>query len=181
MKFSVLAQPVGLLKLMLNLCCTHNIQGRKLYCDFTEYMFNITICQDTCELICFKLALMLNTTNLYSLVPVWLTLTFILSHRVMGHPEILQSLHCKVAWSSSNFRDGWLCKGHDWRSPASMASIDRSSICCCCPVVFVQNWELLWDSHVQKQIFTKSCTLMILKCSQNSLAVFPNCIQLGGC
>ena len=49
-KFSMLPQPVGLLKLMLNLFCTSNIQGREL-CqhDFVKYTFNFVMCQDTCE------------------------------------------------------------------------------------------------------------------------------------
>ena len=56
MKFSMLPRPIGLLKLMLNLFCTHNIQGRELCSyDCIKYMFYIVLRQDTCELICFKL------------------------------------------------------------------------------------------------------------------------------
>ena len=57
MKFSMLPQPVGLLKLMLNLFFIIDIQGRELcWHDFMKYPYNIVLCQDTCELICFKLA-----------------------------------------------------------------------------------------------------------------------------
>ena len=71
MKFSLLPQPVGLLKLMLNLCFTSNIQGKEL-CghDLMKYRFSIVMCQDACERICFKLGMMLNETKLNNLIPV---------------------------------------------------------------------------------------------------------------
>ena len=47
--------------------CTSNIQGKEL---FMKYTSNIIMCQDTCEPICFKLGMMLNTTELYSWIPV---------------------------------------------------------------------------------------------------------------
>ena len=33
-------------------------------------MFDIVMCQDTCEPICFKLSMMLKNTKLYNLVPI---------------------------------------------------------------------------------------------------------------
>ena len=67
MKFSMFPQPVGFFKLVLNLVCRSNTQGRELcWHDFIRYMFNIVMCQDTYELICFKLGMMLDTTKLYS-------------------------------------------------------------------------------------------------------------------
>ena len=47
------------------------MKGRE-FCwhDFMKYMFDIIICQDTCESICFKFVMMLNTTELNSLIPV---------------------------------------------------------------------------------------------------------------
>ena len=68
---------------MLDLFCTSNVQGREV-CrhDFMKYTFNIVMCQDTCELICFKLGMMLYTTKLYSLIPVWSTLIFTQGHWV---------------------------------------------------------------------------------------------------
>ena len=56
-----------------------------------NYMFNIVMCLDTCEPTCFKLAMMLNTTTLYSLIPVWMTLMFI-----QGHNYVQQS--CLFDW-----------------------------------------------------------------------------------
>ena len=38
--------------------------------DFMKYSFNIVICEDTCQPICFKLGVMLNTTELYTLIQV---------------------------------------------------------------------------------------------------------------
>ena len=63
MKLIMLPQPVGLSKLRLNLICTSTIQRREL-CrrDFTKFRMNIILCQDTGELICFKLGMMLDTT-----------------------------------------------------------------------------------------------------------------------
>ena len=42
----------------------HEYYSRK---RIMKYMLNIVMCQDTCELICFKLGMMLNTAELYSL------------------------------------------------------------------------------------------------------------------
>ena len=52
MKFSVLPQPVGLLKFTLNKFCASTIQGREhCWCSFVRYI-NIVLCWDTCEPIC---------------------------------------------------------------------------------------------------------------------------------
>ena len=99
MKFSKMLQPVGVLKLMLNLFCRSNIQGRELcWYDFIKHMINIALCQDTCGSICFKLGMMLDMTKLYSLIPVWLTLILVKGHRVMGKLELVKSFCCTVAW-----------------------------------------------------------------------------------
>ena len=65
----MLLQLVGLLKFMLNLFCTNTFQAREL-CgrDFIKYRINIVLCQDTCQLICFKLGMILDTTIVYSLI-----------------------------------------------------------------------------------------------------------------
>ena len=85
MKLGILPQPVGLLKLMLDWFYISNIQGReRLWCYFMKYMFNIVMHQDTCEPICFKLGMVLNTTKLYSLIPIWMTLMFTQGHRGTG-------------------------------------------------------------------------------------------------
>ena len=36
----------------------------------------IVLCQDICELICFKLGMMLDITKLYIMIPVWMTVMF---------------------------------------------------------------------------------------------------------
>ena len=60
----MLPQPVDLLKLMLNAFITSNIQGRVLcWRDLMKYTFNVVLCQNTCEPICFKLRMMLYTTT----------------------------------------------------------------------------------------------------------------------
>ena len=75
MKFSLLPQPAGLLKLMLDLFCISDIDWRELsWRDFIKYKINIVMCWDACESICFKLGTMLGIPKLYSLIPVWMTL-----------------------------------------------------------------------------------------------------------
>ena len=53
--------------------------------------FNIVMCQDTCKPICFKLGMMLDTTELYSLIPVWITLILIQGHWFIGKRKLVQS------------------------------------------------------------------------------------------
>ena len=79
-----------------------------------KYIFNIIMCLDTSEPICFKLNV-INTTKFYSLIPVWMTLMFTQGHRIMGKLELVQSFCCKVAWRNSNVHDGWLCKRDVWK------------------------------------------------------------------
>ena len=55
-----------------------------------KYMFNIVMCQDTYEPICFKLGIKLNMTKLYSFIPVWMTLMFTQGHMVTGKLEFVQ-------------------------------------------------------------------------------------------
>ena len=71
MKFIVLPKSVGLLKFMLNVLSTIDIQGRGFYLrDFIKYTFNIGLRRDACELISFKLCMMLDTTRFYTMIPV---------------------------------------------------------------------------------------------------------------
>ena len=115
MKFSLLSQPVGFLKLMLNSFSTSIIEGRELcWCGCMKYAFNIVMCQDTCEPICFKLGVMLNTAEFYSLIPVWMILVFTQGQRVAGNRDLVQSFCCEAAWGNSNIRDGWLYNVDDF-------------------------------------------------------------------
>ena len=112
MKFSMLPQLVGLLKLMQNVFCT--IVNREFcWCDCVRYMINVVFCLDTWKPICFKFSMRLDTAKLYSLLPVWMILMFSQSYRVAGKLELVLSFCWKVVWSSSNIREGWLCMGDD--------------------------------------------------------------------
>ena len=62
-----------------------------------KYTFIIVMYQDTCEPVCFKLGVMLNTTKFYSLIPLLMTLMFTQGHRDRGKLELVQSFCCKVA------------------------------------------------------------------------------------
>ena len=67
-QFSLLPQPVLVSKLILNMIHVISIQGREVYlCDFIRYTFNIGLCMDAYELICFKLVIMLDKTKVYSI------------------------------------------------------------------------------------------------------------------
>ena len=59
----MLPQPVGLLKLILHLFCTNSTRERTL---LMKYAINMVLCQDTCQPVCFKLSMMLDTTKLYA-------------------------------------------------------------------------------------------------------------------
>ena len=67
--------------------------------------FNIF--QDTCEPISFKLGMTLNTTKLYSLIPVWMTFMFTPGYRITENLELVRSFCCKVTWGNWNIRDGF--------------------------------------------------------------------------
>ena len=56
-----------------------------------KHMFNIVMCQDTCEPICYKLGTMLNTIKVYCLIPVCMTVMITEGHMVAGKLEIAQS------------------------------------------------------------------------------------------
>ena len=162
MKFSMWPQSMGLLKLMLNLFCRSTIEGRGLcWQNFMKYMLNVVMCQDTCELICFKLGTMPNTTILYSLIPVeWPE-----GHRLTGKVQLVQSLCCKIAWSNSNIHDGWFCKEDDCEKVLyvewiwivwAFALLDFLLLfcfiwvwfgvvsCCCCANEYSRKRTLLW-------------------------------------
>ena len=90
---------------MLNLFCSHKLYiyqfSLRELCshEFMKCTFNIVMCQNTCELICFELGGMLNTTKLYSLISVWMALVFTQGHRRTGNLELVLSFCCRVAWS----------------------------------------------------------------------------------
>ena len=100
MKFRMLSQP----KLVLNLFYSRIIlRGELCWCDFMKYVFNIVLCQDTCEPIHFKLGMMLKTTKLNSLIPVWMSFMFTEGHWVTGKLELVQSFCCKLQEATQMF------------------------------------------------------------------------------
>ena len=95
MNFSTLPQPVGLLKLVLNMFCTDIVKGRELC--FIKYTNNFILGLGTCEPICFRLGMMIDTAKLYILNPPSVTLMLTHGHGVMGKLETVQSVCRKVA------------------------------------------------------------------------------------
>ena len=58
-------------------CCMSDVQGRQIYFDdCIKNIFKIGFCSDSCEMISFKLGLMIDMTELYLLIPVRMTLPF---------------------------------------------------------------------------------------------------------
>ena len=54
----------NLLKRMLNLICTIDIQRRELcWCGLIKYIIDIVLCRDSCKPICFKVGRILDTTE----------------------------------------------------------------------------------------------------------------------
>ena len=100
MKFSMLPQPVGLLKLMLTFfffffCCAQYWREKTLLTWLQNIRLASFLKQDICVPICFTVSMMLNTTKLYNLIPVWMTLLFTQDQRVMGKLELVQSFWVK--------------------------------------------------------------------------------------
>ena len=52
-----------------------------------KYTFNIVLCWDSCESFCFKVGMILDTTKVYNLIPLCMTLIFTHAHRVTGNLE----------------------------------------------------------------------------------------------
>ena len=81
--FVLLSQPVFSLKSLIYFArlifkgdnCTYII-------FFIKYALNIGLGPDTCEVICFKLGLMLDTNKFYCIIPAWMTITFTQGHSI---------------------------------------------------------------------------------------------------
>ena len=130
-KFSLLLQPGGWLKLMLNLSCRSSIQGKDVcWCDFSDYMLNMVMCQDTCKRNCFQLGMMLNTTKLYSLLVIgvsWVLrqVTGLGKRSSLCRPCVVKLPEATPVFMMLDIILGrWL-----WRSPVSVTNMDRLSIC----------------------------------------------------
>ena len=70
---------------------------------------------DAYEPFTFKLGMMVDMTDLYILISVWMSLTFTQGHRLMRTLELVKSFCWKVAQSYTNICRGWLCKDDDCR------------------------------------------------------------------
>ena len=80
-KFSMLSQPVGLLKLVLNLFCTSTIQGRELcWRDFMKCMIDLVLESGHLQTNLFQTWCDARHNCVLQLVPVWMTLMFTQGH-----------------------------------------------------------------------------------------------------
>ena len=91
MKFNMLPHSVGVLKLIQNLLVGLIFKGENYLRALIWYIFDIGLRPDAREPLCFKLGMMLDMNRLYSMIPIWITLTSSQSHRVIGKLELLQS------------------------------------------------------------------------------------------
>ena len=77
---------------MLNLFHMMNIQGKELYSgDFVQYILNIHLFMKQ------FVSNLVDKTELYNLIPVSVTVTFMQGHRVMRERKLVKSIYCKVA------------------------------------------------------------------------------------
>ena len=98
MKFSMLPQPVGFMKVVLILFLFfHVIFTGENSADvtFMKYMFNIVVSGHLWTDL-FQTCMRLDTCKLYSLIPVRMTLMFSQGHRVTGKVELVQSFCCEL-------------------------------------------------------------------------------------
>ena len=118
MSFGVPLRLVGVINLMLIWSCKLNVQGREPYLyDFVKQNFNIGLHSDIYRPVSFKLSMMVETTKLYILIYVWLTMTFIQGHDCTRN----QKLWCPFSKLSINLDEiqcfattCWLVEAHAW-------------------------------------------------------------------
>ena len=122
--------------------------------------------EDTCDPVCFKLGIRLHTTELYSLIPVSMTLMFIQGHRVMGNPELVQYFCCKVVLGNSNVCGGWLChsKGDDCEAVLSFKCGEYGSF---------EHLFLFYKNVVIKNSCTKMLMLFVVVIVTRQRPVVP--------
>ena len=97
LKRSMFPQPVGLLRFRLNTFRVISVQGRELYsADFVRYTLNIDLHSEAYQPISFKLGLMIDTSKLDILIPVYMTLTFNEGHRVIKNLECVHFFYLTV-------------------------------------------------------------------------------------
>ena len=84
MKCRILPQPVGLLKLILKIILHNSYSRDKTPCKwFHRRHVHIGLCTGVYDPIYFKFVMVLDTTKLFSLIPVWMSFTFTIGHKVM--------------------------------------------------------------------------------------------------
>ena len=86
MKFSLLLWFVEGHAIFWDGWCLHKYCSRER--TLLTWFYSV-LCLDTCEQICFKLGMMLDTTRLYSFIPAWMTLMFTQGHRFTRKLELL--------------------------------------------------------------------------------------------
>ena len=137
---------------MLDLPRRIDIQGRKFYLyAFIKYTFNISLCPDTYDLICFELGVMLDTANLCCVLPVWMTLIFTQGRRFTGKLELVTQMYGTVDY----------LREMTSKETVSMANVDRLSVSSC----FIRFFVLLWPSYYcvyqWNSFFFMSCTCLV--------------------
>ena len=68
-----------------------------------KYTIDAVLCRNTCEPICFKVGVMPDSTRLYSLILVLITLMFTQGHRVAGKLELVKSSVVKLNEANQMF------------------------------------------------------------------------------
>ena len=81
---------VSLMSLILILSCVTNIVAREpSLCNFSQTKIYVGLHWDIYQPISFIRDMMIETTELFILIPVWMTLAFIQDHRFMSNEKML--------------------------------------------------------------------------------------------
>ena len=101
-------------------------------------MFSIVMRLDTFQLICFKLDMMIDSTKLYSLIPVWMTLMSTQCQRVTGKLELVGHFVVKLHEATQMLMMADYVRKMTVRSPVSIANMNCLSIYSSCCNLFAE-------------------------------------------
>ena len=141
--FGLMLRLVGLMKLIL--CPVWSIFKGENTAEMIWWKeVNVGLYSDMYRLISFKFGMMIDTTKLYRLIPLWMTSTVTESHIYMRMQKLLHSFSqkflCSFGWNLECYNDLLVCS--------------RSCFFCCCCFVLFFAWLIFKGEN---------CTMLVLK------------------
>ena len=99
MEFDILLRLVGVMNLEKNYCVQRIFIGENpFYVILLRKQINIDEYSNIYRPISFKLGMMIETTKVYILIPVWMTFKFILGHSCMINHKLLHPFSHKFLY-----------------------------------------------------------------------------------